>query len=64
MTDETLRSIDLTLLEKGVYRATNTRGGTLVLGQGGTDESAYSNSFLISPNMVRFYQALLLYPLH
>ena len=39
MTDDTLRSIDLTRLEKGRYEATNTRGGTLVVGQGGTDES-------------------------
>ena len=39
MTDETLRSIDLTRLEKGRYQATNARGGTLVLGQGGADES-------------------------
>src|SRR6476659_8674538 len=39
MTDDTLRSIDLTRLEKGRYEATNARGGTLVVGQGGADES-------------------------
>jgi putative redox protein len=39
MTDETLRAIDLTRLEKGRYEATNARGGRLVLGQGGDDES-------------------------
>jgi putative redox protein len=39
MTDETLRAIDLTRLEKGRYEATNPRGGRLVLGQGGDDES-------------------------
>jgi uncharacterized OsmC-like protein len=39
MSDDTLRSIDLTRLAKGRYEATNSRGGRLVLGQGGTDES-------------------------
>ena len=39
MTDDTLRSIDLTRLGKGHYEATNARGGRLVLGQGGTDEA-------------------------
>jgi putative redox protein len=39
MSDDTLRSIDLTRLEKGRYEATNSRGGRLVLGQGGADET-------------------------
>jgi len=37
MTDETLRSIEMSRLGKGRYVATNARGGRLVLGQG--DES-------------------------
>ena len=37
MTDETLRSIEMSRLAKGRYVATNARGGQLVLGQG--DES-------------------------
>ena len=37
MTDETLRSIEMSRLAKGRYLATNARGGQLVLGQG--DES-------------------------
>lgn len=39
MSDDTTRDIGLTRLEKGRYEATNARGGTLVLGQGGTDEA-------------------------
>jgi uncharacterized OsmC-like protein len=39
MSDDTLRSIDLTRLAKGRYEATNSRGGRLVLSQGGTDDS-------------------------
>ena len=39
MSDDSLRSIEMTRLEKGRYEATNTRGGRLVLGQGGTDEA-------------------------
>jgi putative redox protein len=39
MSDDSLRSIEMTRLEKGRYQATNTRGGRLVLGQGGTDEA-------------------------
>ena len=38
MTDNTLRSIEMTRLAKGRYEATNSRGGRLVLGQGGTSE--------------------------
>lgn len=37
MTEETLRSIEMSRLEKGSYVATNARGGQLVLGEG--DES-------------------------
>jgi putative redox protein len=37
MTDETLRSIEVSRLGKGSYVATNARGGQLVLGEG--DES-------------------------
>ena len=37
-TDDTLRSVALTRLEKGRYRVTNSRGGTLELGQGTTSE--------------------------
>jgi uncharacterized OsmC-like protein len=37
-TDDTLRSVALTRLEKGRYRVTNARGGTLELGQGTTSE--------------------------
>jgi len=37
MTDETLRSIEMSRLGKGSYVATNPRGGQLVLGEG--DES-------------------------
>jgi uncharacterized OsmC-like protein len=37
MTDESLRSIEMSRLGKGRYVATNARGGQLVLGQG--DES-------------------------
>ncbi len=36
MSDDT-RSIDLTRLETGHYRATNARGGTLLVGRGGDD---------------------------
>ena len=39
MSDDSLRSIEMTRLEKGRYEATNARGGRLVLGQGGTDEA-------------------------
>ena len=39
MSDDSLRSIEMTRLEKGRYQATNTRGGRLVLGQDGTDEA-------------------------
>jgi uncharacterized OsmC-like protein len=39
MSEDTLRGIDLTRLEKGRYEATNARGGKLVVGQGGTSES-------------------------
>jgi uncharacterized OsmC-like protein len=39
MSDDSLRSIEMTRLEKGRYEATNTRGGRLVLGQGGTGEA-------------------------
>jgi uncharacterized OsmC-like protein len=39
MTEETLRSIEMSRLEKGRYLATNTRGGQLVVGQGGRDEA-------------------------
>jgi len=39
MTEETLRSIEMSRLEKGRYVATNTRGGQLVVGQGGRDEA-------------------------
>ncbi len=38
MSDNTLRSIEMTRLAKGRYEATNSRGGRLVLGQGGTGE--------------------------
>ena len=38
MSDDTLRSIEMTRLEKGRYEATNSRGGRLVVGQGGTSE--------------------------
>ena len=38
MSDNTLRSIEMTRLAKGRYEATNSRGGRLVLGQGGTSE--------------------------
>ena len=38
MSDDTLRSIEMTRLAKGRYEATNSRGGRLVLGQGGTGE--------------------------
>ena len=39
MSDDSLRSIEMTRLAKGRYEATNARGGRLVLGQGGTDEA-------------------------
>jgi uncharacterized OsmC-like protein len=39
MSDDSLRSIEMTRLEKGRYEATNTRGGRLVVGQGGADET-------------------------
>ena len=39
MSEETLRSIEMSRLEKGRYLATNTRGGQLVVGQGGRDEA-------------------------
>ena len=39
MSDDSLRSIEMTRLEKGRYEATNTRGGRLEVGQGGTDET-------------------------
>ena len=39
MSDDSLRSIEMTRLAKGRYEATNARGGRLVLGQGGTDET-------------------------
>ena len=39
MSDETLRSIEMSRLAKGRYVATNSRGGQLVLGQGGRDEA-------------------------
>ncbi len=38
MSDNTLRSIEMTRLAKGRYEATNSRGGRLVLGQGGRGE--------------------------
>ena len=38
MSDDTLRTIEMTRLSKGRYEATNSRGGRLVLGQGGTGE--------------------------
>src|SRR6187455_1999763 len=38
MSDNTLRSIEMTRLAKGRYEATNSRGGRLVLGQGGSGE--------------------------
>lgn len=38
MSDDTLRSIEMTRLEKGRYAATNSRGGRLVVGQGGEGE--------------------------
>lgn len=39
MSEETLRSVELTRTEKGRYVATNPRGGRLVVGQGGDDET-------------------------
>ncbi|QWZ09810.1 OsmC family protein [Nocardioides panacis] len=39
MSDDSLRSIEMTRLEKGRYEATNPRGGRLAVGQGGTDET-------------------------
>jgi uncharacterized OsmC-like protein len=39
MTEETLRSIEMSRLEKGRYLATNTRGGQVVVGQGARDEA-------------------------
>jgi uncharacterized OsmC-like protein len=39
MSDDSLRSIEMTRLEKGRYEATNTRGARLEVGQGGTDET-------------------------
>jgi uncharacterized OsmC-like protein len=38
MSEETLRSIDLTRLENGRYEATNARGGRLAVGSGGGEE--------------------------
>ena len=38
MSDNTLRSIEMIRLAKGRYEATNSRGGRLVLGQGGSGE--------------------------
>lgn len=37
MSDDTRRSVSLTRLSRGRYEATNARGGTLVVGQGGED---------------------------
>lgn len=38
MSDEDLRSIDLTRTGTGSYRATNRRGGVLSVGSGGSDD--------------------------
>ncbi len=35
---DTLRSLDLTRLEKGRYRVTNSRGGSIEIGQGTASE--------------------------
>ncbi len=36
--DDTLRSVELTRLEQGRYRATNSRGSSIEIGQGTTSE--------------------------
>jgi uncharacterized OsmC-like protein len=42
MSDDPLRSVQLTRLSKGRYEARNARGVTLLLGQGDEDEDAFS----------------------
>ena len=42
MTDDTLRSVQLTRLEKGRFQATNARGATLVLTSGTSGEEQFT----------------------
>ena len=50
MSDDTQRSIEMTRLEKGRYEATNSRGGRLVFGQGGTGEDFRAVELLLVAN--------------